>query len=324
VQSAGNGTLDFMLSDHLGSTSITTDSSGNVVSQLKYSPWGGVHYTSGSSLTNYTYTGQYSNMADFGLMFYNARFYDPYLGRFAQADSVVPSGVQGYDRYAYVNNLPINNTDPTGHRNCTEDGYDCYTYYSWVAASPAPSSFANSNPTPSAPVATSTPQPSLSASSNAPTTTAPNLPEFVAVATPPGTPVPQSPAWLSGEDVSNILDWASTGYGLGGDKALNLWEEDPLVGPFLDGYSQMSNDSGKGYTESQVLARAATKAGEGWVSETVGGGAFALTVAGGGGPEDLIADAAGVLVYLNVTKQLGNGFDAANEKWLYPLYNKLP
>ena len=51
----------------------------------------------------------------FGLMFYNARWYDPALSRFAQADSIVPAGVQGLDRYAYVNNSPLMYTDPTGH-----------------------------------------------------------------------------------------------------------------------------------------------------------------------------------------------------------------
>jgi len=48
-------------------------------------------------------------------MFYNARWYDSQLGRFAQADSIVPGGVQGYDRFAYVNNNPLRYTDPTGH-----------------------------------------------------------------------------------------------------------------------------------------------------------------------------------------------------------------
>ncbi len=48
-------------------------------------------------------------------MYYNARWYDPALGRFAQADSIVPPGVQGLDRYAYVNNNPMRYTDPTGH-----------------------------------------------------------------------------------------------------------------------------------------------------------------------------------------------------------------
>jgi RHS repeat-associated protein len=51
----------------------------------------------------------------FGLMFYNARWYDPALGRFAQADTIIPGGVQGLDRYAYANNNPILYTDPSGH-----------------------------------------------------------------------------------------------------------------------------------------------------------------------------------------------------------------
>ena len=75
--------------------------------------------------TGYTYTGQYSNTADFGLMYYNARWYDP-LGRFAQADTIVPAGVQGYDRYAYVNNNPVRYTDPSGHYACGDgEAHDC-------------------------------------------------------------------------------------------------------------------------------------------------------------------------------------------------------
>ena len=59
-------------------------------------------------------------------MFYNARWYDPALGRFAQADSIVPPGVQGLDRYAYVRNNPIIYIDPSGHdTQCPADG-DCY------------------------------------------------------------------------------------------------------------------------------------------------------------------------------------------------------
>jgi hypothetical protein len=50
-------------------------------------------------------------------MFFNARWLDPAIGRFAQADSIIPEsqGVQAWDRYAFVNNNPLRYTDPTGH-----------------------------------------------------------------------------------------------------------------------------------------------------------------------------------------------------------------
>ncbi len=64
------------------------------VTQL-YKPWGEVRYASGTLPTDYTYTGQYSHTADFGLMYYNARWYDPALGRFAQADTIVPGAGKG-------------------------------------------------------------------------------------------------------------------------------------------------------------------------------------------------------------------------------------
>ncbi len=54
-----------------------------------------------------------------GCLWDNARWHDPSLGRFAQADTIVPGGVQGLDRYAYVNNNPLRYTDPTGHM-CTD------------------------------------------------------------------------------------------------------------------------------------------------------------------------------------------------------------
>ena len=82
--------------------------------------------------TPYTFTGQFSYMDDpttgttegFGLLFYNARWYDPLLGRFAQADTIIPGGVQGYDRYAYVSNNPIKLTDPSGHK-CVGESEEC-------------------------------------------------------------------------------------------------------------------------------------------------------------------------------------------------------
>jgi hypothetical protein len=38
------GTVSYLLSDHLGSTSLTTNVNGEVVSELRYKPWGEVRY----------------------------------------------------------------------------------------------------------------------------------------------------------------------------------------------------------------------------------------------------------------------------------------
>jgi hypothetical protein len=59
-------------------------------------------------------------------MFYQSRWYDPSLGRMAQADTIVPGGVQGLDRYAYVNNSPLNYVDPSGHFGQCHDGQSGY------------------------------------------------------------------------------------------------------------------------------------------------------------------------------------------------------
>jgi hypothetical protein len=40
------------------------------------------------------------------------------IGRFIQADTVVPGGVQGLDRYAYSYNNPVKYIDPSGHKAC--------------------------------------------------------------------------------------------------------------------------------------------------------------------------------------------------------------
>ncbi len=72
--------LTYLLGDHLGSTSLTTDDLGNFVSELRYKPWGETRYSSGTTATSYRYTGQREEVS-FGLYFYNARWYDPYLNQ---------------------------------------------------------------------------------------------------------------------------------------------------------------------------------------------------------------------------------------------------
>jgi hypothetical protein len=40
---------------------------------MRYSAWGTVRYTAGDTPTDYTFTGQRSEVDGFGLMYYNAR-----------------------------------------------------------------------------------------------------------------------------------------------------------------------------------------------------------------------------------------------------------
>ncbi len=94
---------------------------GTVISELRYKAWGEVRYASAATPTKYTYTGQYSYASDFGLLYYNARWLDPALGRFAQADAIISSNGQGFDRYLYTNNNPIRFIDPSGHKCVPED-----------------------------------------------------------------------------------------------------------------------------------------------------------------------------------------------------------
>ncbi len=58
--------------------------------------------------------------ATIGLYFYNARYYDPLLGRFVQPDTLVPEPgkPQALNRYSYGMNNPLRFADPTGHNGC--------------------------------------------------------------------------------------------------------------------------------------------------------------------------------------------------------------
>jgi RHS repeat-associated protein len=110
-------TFSFFLLDHLGSVVGVTDSSGALIAETRYLPFGQVRTDVGTiPQTDYGYTFQ-QNVDATGLMDYDARFYDPLLGRFVQADTVVP-GIgksQAFNRYAYTNNNPVKYTDPSGH-----------------------------------------------------------------------------------------------------------------------------------------------------------------------------------------------------------------
>ena len=123
------GTLSWLLSDHLGSTTVTADgATGARTAELWYKPWGESRGTPfGATPTTYRFTGQREE-AGIGLYFYNARYYDPSLGRFTQADTIVPSpgDPQSFNRYAYVGNRPTVYLDPTGNAACAAGDAACW------------------------------------------------------------------------------------------------------------------------------------------------------------------------------------------------------
>ncbi len=115
-----DGTLYFVLKDHLGSASVVTDATGNVVGENRYYPFGETRLTTGTMYTDKLYTGQ-REMADLGIYHYNARFYSQRLGRFLSADTIVPNPLdpQDLNRFSYVRNNPLRYVDPSGHI-CTD------------------------------------------------------------------------------------------------------------------------------------------------------------------------------------------------------------
>ena len=74
--------------------------------------------------TDIGFTGQRAENASLGsLMFYQARYYSPYLNRLIQPDTIVPDPAdpQSLNRYSYVLNNPLRYRDPTGHEGCSHD-----------------------------------------------------------------------------------------------------------------------------------------------------------------------------------------------------------
>ncbi len=115
-KTVGTGATNYYHADHLGSSSVMTDSLGNLAENVAYYPYGGTRTDTGSISVRHKFTGQEYD-AETGLYFYGARYYDPVLGRFISADSIIPypNDPQSFNRYSYCRNNPIIYTDPSGH-----------------------------------------------------------------------------------------------------------------------------------------------------------------------------------------------------------------
>ena len=118
---------------------MITDGFGNLItggnmggkSSINYKPYGEIHITDsgGPDVSKFKYTGQEEDKES-GLMYYKARYYDPALGRFLQADSVVmPESTFGLNRYMYVFGNPMKFGDRGGNTPTTQNLAMYVAYY---------------------------------------------------------------------------------------------------------------------------------------------------------------------------------------------------
>ncbi|MBL4709914.1 MAG: VCBS repeat-containing protein [Flavobacteriales bacterium] len=113
-----NGTLYFH-QNYLNSTILATDESGakNKANRLVYKPYGGVYKLNGANNFRPKFDGK-ELISGSGLYYFNARFYNPALGRFITADTRLAGGALQPDSrnpYAFGLNNPVTYSDPSGH-----------------------------------------------------------------------------------------------------------------------------------------------------------------------------------------------------------------
>jgi RHS repeat-associated protein len=93
MRTNGNAAVTYLHADHLGSVSVTTNQSQQIIRRQEYDPWGKVRSSTAITQTSKNYTGQELDAT--GLLYYHARYYDPNIGRFISADTIVPGAADG-------------------------------------------------------------------------------------------------------------------------------------------------------------------------------------------------------------------------------------
>lgn len=125
-------TVTYYYTNQQGTPLATADASGNILTTSDYRPYG--DQVLGAPAGGPGYTG-HVNDPDSGLVYTQARYYDPAVGRFLGTDQVVPSpgNPLTFGRYAYAADNPVANVDADGR--CV-DGLTCDSMAKSIATHP--------------------------------------------------------------------------------------------------------------------------------------------------------------------------------------------
>jgi RHS repeat-associated protein len=106
-----SGTSYYVCGSHDRSDREMTNSSGTVVAEYAYDPFGRVSKLAGSVDADFQYTGYFVH-ARSGLSLAESRVYDATIGRFINRDPILENG--GVNLYEYASNAPTEFIDPSG------------------------------------------------------------------------------------------------------------------------------------------------------------------------------------------------------------------
>ena len=117
-----NGTVYLFRKNVFGDVTHIYDTEGNLKARYIYDAWGNHKIVDTNENDNIgeinpiRYRSYYYD-DEIGLYYLRARYYDPETGRFISQDNISyldPEHLMGLNLYAYCNNDPIQNLDPTG------------------------------------------------------------------------------------------------------------------------------------------------------------------------------------------------------------------
>jgi RHS repeat-associated protein len=116
--SSGTNSTYYMTQDHLGSTAVITDQTGNPVIQEQFAAlgWPESSTSVAGTVSRHEFAGQ-EDLDNVFMVNMNGRVYLPSGGFFLSPDPFIPdpSDTQSFNRYAYVNNNPLSLIDPSGY-----------------------------------------------------------------------------------------------------------------------------------------------------------------------------------------------------------------